>query len=93
MDTAANTARFLSGLQLAPNPMADESVISYLLPYNDGTGNIQITDLVGNLVESYHAESAAGEIQLNNPLIAPGIYFCTLRQDSKIMDVKKFIKL
>lgn len=61
-----------SGITVYPNPASD--IVTIDLPARHSTGNLQITDLLGHVVEKRAIESAASRYTCNLDRCSPGTY-------------------
>ena len=83
-NTFVSTSNVVSELNIAPNPVVDQSTIDYT-SLEAGSINLSLLDLQGNLVKKvYQGEVSADQqmsLQLNREGIRPGTYL--LRKESQ----------
>ncbi|MCH8903971.1 MAG: T9SS type A sorting domain-containing protein [Bacteroidetes bacterium] len=76
------------GLNIYPNPVQKNSVVSYRL--NSTDGQIIISNIVGEQVSIYNLSDKSGQINIYNNL-AQGLYFCTLWEDGSVIAQRKMM--
>ena len=86
--TAFSTA-FLK--QNVPNPVKNNTVISYFLPGNTDKAQIRLTDSKGSALKYYTVSNGEGQININSSELPSGIYYYTLYINDKKIDTKQMI--
>ena len=88
-NTGLSSAGFLK--QNVPNPVGNNTVISYYIPDNAGYAQIKITDMKGSVIKSFNAAKGEGQINLRSGDLPAGTYNYTLYISNKIVDTKQMV--
>jgi cephalosporin-C deacetylase-like acetyl esterase len=78
-----------------PNPFSGKTTIVYTLP-GDGYASIQIYDSMGRLIKTvFHSYQLAElhHIEIDDPVLQPGTYFCKLILNSLVLGTRKMVVL
>ena len=88
-NTTAFSTAFLK--QNVPNPVNNNTVISYYIPDNAGYAQIKITDAKGRLVKTFNASKGEGQINIKSSELPAGAYNYTLYIGNKTVDTKQMV--
>ncbi len=80
--------------KIYPNPSGNSSTIEYQLPQGESKGEIEITNLMGQVVKKItisNGQSAIGKMELDNTQLPAGTYFYQLQTGKGSVGVKKVI--
>ena len=77
--------------QNAPNPVNNNTVISYYVPDNAGTAQISITDMKGSVLKIYNASKGEGQLSIRTGELPAGTYNYILYQNNKKIDSKQMV--
>ncbi|MEM9884557.1 MAG: tail fiber domain-containing protein [Bacteroidota bacterium] len=73
-----------------PNPFQDYTTISYNLPANVKTAQLQIMDAQGHLTSSIPLQQlGVGQVAINTTNLSSGVYYYRLLVDGQVMESKK----
>jgi hypothetical protein len=79
-------------LWLFPNPAGDYVIAYYDLNPKNKSGEIQLIDLNGRLLKSYHIRSGKDQIVVDLKAYTNGIYIISLCSRNQVIDSKKLSK-
>ena len=88
-NTGLSSTGFLK--QNVPNPVRNNTVISYYIPDNPGFAQIKITDMKGSVIKSFNAAKGEGQINLRSGDLPAGTYNYTLYIGNKTVDTKQMV--
>jgi hypothetical protein len=77
--------------QNVPNPVKNNTVISYFLPGNTDKAQIRLTDSKGSALKYYTVSNGEGQININSSDLPSGTYYYTLYINDKKMDTKQMV--
>jgi hypothetical protein len=77
--------------QNSPNPARSSTSISYSLPTNNNSAQLQLIDNLGRTVKSIQLNSS-GRINLDLSSLSSGTYTYSLVVDGKVVETKKLVK-
>ncbi len=77
--------------QNAPNPFNNQTVISYYVPKNSSSANIQIFDATGAVIKNIPLQTGNGELTINSGELPSGIYNYSLVINNQIVKTNKMI--
>jgi len=79
--------------QNTPNPFAEQTVITYVIPQSAGTAQIIFYDMSGKQVKSTNiAAKGKGSLTVYANDLTNGMYSYSLVVDGKVIDTKKMVK-
>jgi hypothetical protein len=79
--------------EAAPNPFADQTIITYNIPKNAGTAQLLFYDQNGHIIKTVDINSKGkGQLNVYANDLTNGVYSYTLIIDGKVFDTKKMIK-
>ncbi len=81
-----------SDINVFPNPTNDRTTISYQLASNFVKGEIRITDINGNIVETLPVSNGSTNMTVDCTSYAQGVYFFTLIVNKEIIGTKQIVK-
>jgi hypothetical protein len=79
-------------LRLFPNPAGDYVITFYNLDPKYKSGEIQLVDLKGNLLRSYHIECGKDQLVIELKTYPNGLYMISLNSRNQVIDSKKLSK-
>jgi hypothetical protein len=88
-NTRAFSTAFLK--QNVPNPVNNNTVISYYIPDNAGYAQIKITDAKGRIVKTFSAAKGEGQLNIKTGELPAGTYNYTLYISNKTVDTKQMV--
>lgn len=77
--------------QNVPNPANGSTTISYFVPSKVNMATISITDLNGNLVAEYNADSGNGSVEISTRELPSGVYFYSLNLDGQKAATRRMV--
>ncbi len=81
-------------IKIYPDPSGNAATIEYQLPQGESKGEIEITNLMGQVVKKItigNGQSAIGKMELDNTQLPAGTYFYQLQTGKGSVGVKKVI--
>ena len=75
----------------SPNPVINESVISYELPDGIQSGILSIHNLTGNLVQEIELTQNEGDIRVYSADLEKGVYFYSVTVDGIALHTKRMV--
>jgi photosystem II stability/assembly factor-like uncharacterized protein len=88
----AETNRKLAGsLSLSPNPTSGICHAVFTLSSADTKNDLIILDITGRTIKTIPVADEANEVSFNTSDMNGGIYFCVLKSDEIVMEVKKLV--
>ncbi|MEI8280010.1 MAG: T9SS type A sorting domain-containing protein [Bacteroidota bacterium] len=72
-----------------PNPATDNVTFSYAIPYVSNSLALTITNLMGQVIQTFSLPDKSGQVQWNTSALANGLYLYKLTDQSNVLQIGK----